>query len=110
MREADRHIPLGDDLRAVRAGAWDGRRYFFQRAAAAFLAISARLEGLRDFALALPPLRPPLRPIALITCLMASSGEPLPCPMAWAKMSAASWFTSLLERFGISPSYAAGSA
>lgn len=39
-------------------------RFFFQRAAAAFLAILFRLAGLNLSARALPPFRPPFRPMA----------------------------------------------
>jgi len=43
---------------------------FFQRAAAAFLAISERLLGVRAAALALPPFKPPFRPNVAAACLI----------------------------------------
>lgn len=70
--------------------------YFFQRAAAAFLAIWARLAGLRLAALALPPLRPPRRPKATAAGFLPGSS------VAARRMSAAiSLKSGLLERFGI---------
>lgn len=70
-------------------------------ALAAFFAIAARLEGLRLAALALPPFKPPRRPNATAAGFLAgvSSAAWVTC----SKIDAASWFTSLLERFGMRP-------
>jgi hypothetical protein len=47
----------------------------FQRAAAAFLAISARLALDSLAALALPPLRPPMRPMATAVGFFEDKGK-----------------------------------
>src|SRR6266513_5304823 len=76
--------------------------YRFQRTAAALRAIWARLAELRALALALPPLRPPVRPKATAAGFLRSL--PAPLSVANLSMSAASGFMStLLERFGIAP-------
>src|SRR5258708_611173 len=78
------------------------------RARAAFLAIWDRFRALRDFALALPPLRPPRRPRATAGGFCWGSGG-----ASWAGASPATWATmlnatelgsrGLLERLGMPP-------
>src|SRR5687768_17379522 len=79
--------------------------HHFQRAAAAFLAISARRFLDRDAARALPPFSPPFRPSATAAGSFPSSvlGSST-APVAMSVMNLASWLASLgrlLERLGI---------
>src|SRR5438105_3131989 len=59
-------ILVGDSTPAYRMAArglgYNFAGFFFQRAAAAFLAIADLSAGVRETALERPPLRPPLRP------------------------------------------------
>jgi hypothetical protein len=78
---------------------------FFQRVAAAFLAISVRFFFDKLAARAFPPLSPPSRPSATAagffpSSVLVSGGA---FPVAMSVINLASWFASrgLLERFGI---------
>lgn len=85
---------------------------YFQRDRAAFFAMARRLALLKIFALAFPPLRPPMVPRATACGFLrsgggASSGLPSICsPMACSTMLRATSIKSRfgLDRFGMAPS------
>ena len=82
--------------------------YFFAHLVlAALRAIAARLEAVRDLALAAPPLRPPKRPSATAAGFLPFS-EGADSWVASATMRKAAELASdcLLERLGITPKLA----
>lgn len=81
--------------------------YFLHRAAAAFLAISARFFALSLAARAGPPLSPPLRPrLTAAGSLPSVAGSAGASSVACSTIDLASWFRSrgfLLDRFAMRP-------
>ena len=78
-------------------------REFFHLSLAAFWAILRLSSADNDLALAFPPFNPPSLPSA--TAAGFFSGDVLASAVTCATMDAASWFTSLLERFSMAYNY-----
>jgi len=97
---ANRHLRPPDGRYYLKAYSTFFSAFFLpQRAAAALLAIFLRLLGDRASALAFPPLRPPRRPRATAAGFLPASSRP--AEVASDTIRAATWFTSLLDRFCI---------